>query len=158
MSEPLNGEAFGHPGAAPTWTFGNKSGVGTAYSAASRLWYTIWNGIVTEVYFPTVDRPQIRDLQLLFSDGSSVEDETSLNKTIQRVEGSLGYLITGQSEKGKLLVRERNHCGPSAALSASTRYGKGRQRDAATAESLRALCSAPRRRRLGQRCAGFRGP
>jgi glucoamylase len=45
--------------------------VGTAYSASSRIWFTIWHGIVTEVYYPTVDRPQLRDLQLLVTDRRS---------------------------------------------------------------------------------------
>jgi glucoamylase len=30
-----------------------------------------WNGIVTEAYYPTVDRPQLRDLQYLITDGKS---------------------------------------------------------------------------------------
>ena len=30
--------AFGHPGIEPRWTHGNKDGVGTAYSADSRIW------------------------------------------------------------------------------------------------------------------------
>ena len=57
--------AFGAPGVEPRWTRGDKDGIGTAYSGSSRLWFTIWNGIVTEMYYPTVDRPQIRDLQFL---------------------------------------------------------------------------------------------
>jgi glucoamylase len=66
-----NREAFGKPGIEPRWTSGRKDGVGTAYSTSSRIWFTIWNGIVTEVYFPTVDRPQLRDLQFLITDGGS---------------------------------------------------------------------------------------
>ena len=53
--------AFGHPGIEPRWTHGDKDGVGTAYSADSRIWFTLWKGCVTEVYYPTIDRPQIRD-------------------------------------------------------------------------------------------------
>ena len=52
-------EAFGQPGIAPRWTHGDKDGVGTAYAASGRVWFTIWNGILTEVYYPTADRPQI---------------------------------------------------------------------------------------------------
>jgi hypothetical protein len=63
--------AFGWPGLEPRWTHGDKDGIGTAYSAASRIWFTVWNGIVTEVYYPTVDMPQMRDVQLLFTDGES---------------------------------------------------------------------------------------
>lgn len=101
MSAQSKQEAFGQPGASPTWTHGDKDGVGTAYSVASRLWYTIWSGIVTEVYFPTVDRPQIRDLQYVFCDGSSVEDETVLHTTVETVGRSLGYLLKGRSDRMK---------------------------------------------------------
>jgi glucoamylase len=45
--------------------------VGTAYAASSHIWFTFWNGILTEAYYPTVDRPQIRDLQYLVTDGKS---------------------------------------------------------------------------------------
>ncbi|MGA2599909.1 MAG: hypothetical protein ABSH09_23305 [Bryobacteraceae bacterium] len=37
--------AFGWPGLEPRWTHGDKDGIGTAYSAASRIWFTVWNGI-----------------------------------------------------------------------------------------------------------------
>ena len=37
--------AFGGPGLEPRWTHGDKDGIGTAYSAASRIWFTVWNGI-----------------------------------------------------------------------------------------------------------------
>src|SRR5579872_7446147 len=60
--------AFGWPGIEPRWTHGGKDGVGTAYSSSSRIWFTLWNGIITEVYYPTVDHPQIRDLQYLITD------------------------------------------------------------------------------------------
>ncbi|MBI3000735.1 MAG: hypothetical protein HYY46_20140, partial [Deltaproteobacteria bacterium] len=66
-----DGEAFGRPGIHPRWTHGGKEGVGTAYAGSSRIWFTVWNGIITEVYYPTVDRPQIRDLQYLITDGES---------------------------------------------------------------------------------------
>ena len=44
--------AFGAPGILPRWAHGNKEGVGTAYSADSKLWFTLWRGVVTEVYYP----------------------------------------------------------------------------------------------------------
>ena len=71
-----NGEAFGKPGIEPRWTRGDKDAIGTAYSASSRLWFTLAAGIVNEVYFPTIDRPQVRDFQYLITDGDSfVHDE-----------------------------------------------------------------------------------
>jgi hypothetical protein len=56
MQGALGEEAFGKPGIQPRWTHSDKAGVGTAYSASSHLWFTVWDGIVTEVYYPTVDR------------------------------------------------------------------------------------------------------
>ena len=66
--DPGRKEAFGGPGIPPRWTHGAKDGVGTAYASSSRLWFTVWNGVVTEVYYPTVDRPQLRDLQFLVTE------------------------------------------------------------------------------------------
>ena len=90
--------AFGHPGTAPRWTHGSKDGVGTAYAASSRLWFTLWNGIVTEVYFPTIDRPQIRDLQYLVSDGLTFFHEEKRHLLVSSIERlskhTLGYRVT----------------------------------------------------------------
>src|SRR6266478_9944172 len=67
--------AFGHPGIEPRWTRSGKDGVGTAYSASSRVWYSLSSGILNEIYYPTIDRPQIRDLQFLISDGKTFVHE-----------------------------------------------------------------------------------
>ena len=78
--------AFGQPGLDPRWTHGNKDGVGTAYSGGSRIWFTIFRGVITETYFPTVDRPQLRDLQYLITDGKTFfhEEKRDLESTVNR--------------------------------------------------------------------------
>ena len=63
-----DGAAFGGPGLPPRWTSSKKDAVSTAYSASSRVWFTISHGTLNEVYFPTIDRPQMRDMELLFTD------------------------------------------------------------------------------------------
>ena len=50
--------AHGRPGIAPRWTRGGKQAVGTAHDRASRVWYTCAAGVLTEAYYPTLDRPQ----------------------------------------------------------------------------------------------------
>ena len=65
------GEAFGTPGLPPRWTSSVKDAVGTAYSASSRLWFTCSHGIVNEIYHPTIDKPQIRDMEFLVTDGET---------------------------------------------------------------------------------------
>src|SRR5437870_2794112 len=101
-------EAFGQPGIAPRWTHGDKDGVGTAYAASSRVWFTIWNGILTEVYYPTADRPQIRDLQLLVTDGSSFfhEERRHLRTQTERIISTLGYRITNTDPEGRYAVEK----------------------------------------------------
>ena len=58
------GEAFGSPGMEPRWTSSVKDAVGTAYAASSRIWFTCSHGILNEVYHPTIDHPQVRDMDL----------------------------------------------------------------------------------------------
>jgi glucoamylase len=103
----VEGEAFGSPGIEPRWTHSNKTGVGTAYSASSQLWFTIWDGIVTEVYYPTVDRPQIRDLQYLITDGSSFfhEEKRDLYPTVERIsDHALGYRCVSADPEGRYTI------------------------------------------------------
>jgi len=100
-------EAFGAPGIEPRWTHANKDGVGTAYFTASRVWFTIWNGTITEVYHPTVDRPQIRDLQYLITDGQSFfhEEKRHLCSKVERMwSHALGYRITNWDSQGRYSV------------------------------------------------------
>ncbi len=100
-------KAFGWPGIEPRWTHGGKDGVGTAYAASSRLWFTFWNGIITEVYYPTVDRPQIRDLQYLITDGNSFfhDEKRDLKSTLERLaDHVLGYRCTNSDPAGRYAI------------------------------------------------------
>ncbi len=99
--------AFGHPGIHPRWTHGGKDGVGTAYAASSQIWFTLWNGIITEVYYPTVDRPQLRDLQYLITDGKSFfhEEKRHLKSEFERLsDHTLGYRCTNSDPEGRYSV------------------------------------------------------
>jgi glucoamylase len=51
----------------PTWAPAAKDAVGTALGT-SRLWFTLAQGIVTEVYSPRVDIPQLKDLGFIVAD------------------------------------------------------------------------------------------
>jgi glucoamylase len=99
--------AFGRPGIEPRWTHGGKDGVGTAYSSSSRIWFTLWNGIITEVYYPTVDHPQIRDLQYLITDGKTFfhEEKRHLKSKCERLSAhTLGYRCTNSDPGGRYIV------------------------------------------------------
>ncbi|MBD2509445.1 glucan 1,4-alpha-glucosidase [Nostoc muscorum FACHB-395] len=97
-------QAFGSPGIEPRWTHANKEAVGTAYSTSSRVWFTVCNGVVTEVYHPTVDRPQIRDLQYLISDGKSFfhDEKRHLESKVEQMwTHGLGYRVTNSDPQGR---------------------------------------------------------
>ena len=107
MKPKASGAAFGHPGIAPKWTHGNKDGVGTAYADSSRIWFTLWNGAITEVYHPTVDRPQLRDLQYLITDGKSFfhEEKRNLKSKLERLsDHTLGYRCTNSDPDGRYAI------------------------------------------------------
>jgi glucodextranase-like protein len=107
MKAKPSSTAFGWPGIEPRWTHGNKDGVETAYAASSRIWFTLWNGIITEVYYPSVDHPQIRDLQYLVTDGKTFfhEEKRHLKSKCERLSPhALGYRITNVDPGGRYTI------------------------------------------------------
>ena len=104
-----NQVAFGGPGIAPRWSHSDKDGIGTAYSADSRLWFTLWRGIVTEVYFPRIDRPQLRDLEFLLTDGETFfhEEKRHLRTVTERpTDHALGYRVTSDDPEGRYRIHK----------------------------------------------------
>src|SRR5215831_18324999 len=100
--------APGGPGIEPRWTHGAKISVGTAYSTSSHVWYTLDAGCVTEVYYPTIDTPQIRDLQFLFTDGETFfhDERRNFNCEIDCVsETALGFQLTNTEKEGRYKVK-----------------------------------------------------
>ena len=79
--------APGAPGMPPTWAPGPKQLVGCSLDGP-RLWYTLAQGIVSEVYYPRVDIPQIRDLGFIVADdrGFWVEVKRLADTSVQQVE------------------------------------------------------------------------
>ena len=81
-------DAPGGPGIPPRWTSSDKSGVGTALSATSRVWFTISHGIINECYYPRVDQACIRDCGLIVTDGYSffAEEKRDTESVITALE------------------------------------------------------------------------
>lgn len=102
--------AFGAPGMGPRWTRSDKDAVGTAYATSSRVWFTISRGILNEVYWPTIDRPQTRDLQFLITDGKTFCHDERRDfewKVATLSEHALGFrLTTENAERGYRIVKE----------------------------------------------------
>jgi len=103
-----NGEAFGAPGVPGSWASARKVQVGTFLEktgvARSPLWFTISEGTLTEVYYPTVDQAQIKDSQFLISDGTTFfKQERDLKKEVTVLSPSL-VKITNSDYAGRFKI------------------------------------------------------
>ena len=101
--------APGGPGIEPRWTRGTKVAVGTAYSTSSRVWYTLDYGCVTEVYYPTIDSPQIRDFQFLVTDGENFFHDERRNFVGQVdciSEAALGFEAVNREKEGRYTIHK----------------------------------------------------
>jgi glucoamylase len=66
-----SGTAADGPGSLSHFDLARKDCVGTARNRASKVWYTIADGVLSDVYFPTVDNTNVETLQYVVTDGSS---------------------------------------------------------------------------------------
>lgn len=57
-----------------TWSSARKDMTGTTLGT-SRLWFSVAQGIVSEVYYPRLDIPQLKDLGLIVADGQGFWQE-----------------------------------------------------------------------------------
>src|SRR5437899_12997153 len=99
--------ATGGPGIEPRWTRSAKDIVGTAYSSASRVWFTGSKGVLNEIYVPTVDSPQVRDWQLLVTDGETFfhEERRDLETTTEYMsEHGLAVRIVNRDPGGRYSI------------------------------------------------------
>ncbi|MEK7691313.1 MAG: hypothetical protein AAB425_09855, partial [Bdellovibrionota bacterium] len=118
LEAPQNGM---RPG---SWASANKQFFGTAvddYSrpagqgARSRVWFTGGSGVVTEVFFPTVDTPQVRDTQFLVTDGQGYfAEERQLESTVEWVtEGVPMYRVRTWDPAGRFEIEKRVFTDPA---------------------------------------------
>jgi glucoamylase len=66
-----SGQAPGASGEKAVWTEADKDGFGTSTTTGSKVWYTLDDGELTEVYYPDLGTPSVRDLQFIVSDGKT---------------------------------------------------------------------------------------
>ena len=106
-AEAASGTAPGAPGARALWTPGNKDGFGTSTSLASKVWYTLNGGELTEVYYPDLGTPAVRDLQFVVTDGRSwVEREREdAQHTVRLTDSrSLSYEQVNTDPQGRFRI------------------------------------------------------
>src|SRR3954454_21269472 len=66
------------------WPTAAKDGFGTSNTLASKVWFTLADGVMTEVFYPTVDLPNVQSLQFQVRTGTRIENES--DDTVHRLE------------------------------------------------------------------------
>ncbi len=99
--------APGGPGDTAHWTTGAKQGLGTSAGTTSKVWFTLAQGAMSEVYYPRVDVANVRDLQLVVTDGTTFTDleERDMRHRVQLLDSrSLSYRQVDTDKRGHYRV------------------------------------------------------
>src|SRR3954449_4726842 len=85
---PPSGAAADGPGDVSHFDLARKDCVGTARNRRSKVWYTIADGVLSDVYFPTNDNTNVETLQYVVTDGSSFTDlqTRDMNYTVESLD------------------------------------------------------------------------
>jgi glucoamylase len=62
------------PGALSHFDLARKDCLGTARNRSSKVWYTVADGVLSDVYYPTVDNTNVETLQYMVTDGATFTD------------------------------------------------------------------------------------
>lgn len=100
-------EASQGPGERDTWATAQKQGIGTANNDVSKVWFTLAQGALSEIYYPTIDRANSKFLKFIVTDGKTfVADETT--DTVSKVEKinnrSLAYRLVNIDKRGRYKI------------------------------------------------------
>jgi len=104
---PPEGQAPAPAAVNPTWAPATKDAVGTALGSP-RLWFTVAQGIVTEVYYPRLDIPQLKDLGFIVAgdEGFWVEIRRLGNYTVTWLDDVIpAVTVTHRHERFTLTLK-----------------------------------------------------
>ena len=100
--------APGGPGALSHFDLARKDCLGTARNRTSKVWYTVANGLLSDVYYPTVDNTNVETLQYLVTDGASFTDlqARDMTYTAAAINDTAGMAcrITATAKSGKYKI------------------------------------------------------
>jgi glucoamylase len=96
--------APGAPGAVSHFDLARKDCLGTARNTTSKVWYTVADGVLSDVYYPTVDNTNVETLQYVVTDGSTFTDLQTRDTTytVRSLDSSgLACRVTSTANNGR---------------------------------------------------------
>jgi glucoamylase len=93
--------APGAPGAPSYFDLARKDCVGTAANTGSKVWYTVADGVLSDVYEPTIDNTNVSTLQYVVTDGSTFTDMQTRDMTYTVAADPTGMACTVTSTDAK---------------------------------------------------------
>ena len=98
-------QAPGAPGVAHTWAPADKHGFGTATQRGSHVWFTLREDSLSEVYYPDLGTPSLRDLEFAVTDGRTFldrESDAGVRTRVDPMPGSLTFRQTAETPRWRL--------------------------------------------------------
>src|SRR5207247_5821234 len=85
-----------------------KDCLGTARNTTSQVWFTV-NGVLSDVYYPTIDNTNVETLQYIVTDGSTftdlqTRDTTYTVKLLSNTSQTLDCEVTTTAKSGKYSI------------------------------------------------------
>ena len=108
---------------------GDKNGFGTARGTASKVWYTLRDGKLSDVYYPRIDTPSIRDSQFVVTDGSTFtdrEDTDARSRVTLLDRRSLTYRLVNTAKSGDWRITKTFVTDPRAVHACSSECASSR--------------------------------
>src|SRR3954452_5373780 len=99
--------APGAPGALSHFDLARKDCVGTAQNERSKVWYTVADGVLSDVYYPTNDTTNNETLQYVVTDGSTFTDlqTRDMTYTVQALDRrALTCRVVAKAKSGKYRI------------------------------------------------------
>lgn len=99
--------AAGAPGAVSHFGLARKDCVGTARNRTSKVWFTVAGGVLSDVYYPTVDNTEVETLQLVVTDGRTFTDlqTRDMTYTVAPLDRSgMACRVTSTARSGRYRV------------------------------------------------------
>jgi glucoamylase len=95
------------PGSLSHFDLARKDCLGTAENTTSTVWFTIANGVLSDVYYPTNDNTNVETLQYVVTDGSTFTDIQTRDTTytVQLLDAqALDCRVTVTAKSGKYRI------------------------------------------------------